>query len=875
MSSTHAEPHPRNISRKNFLELIGASSAALALSGCAADKSLAPAGDKSADEIDMENGTWVTSACWQTCHCGCINKAYVVDGVCVQQKTDDGHPDSPDFPQQRGCIKGRSVRQLVNGADRLRYPMKRKHWEPGGGGDATYRGRDEWERISWDEALDYVASEFRRIADTYGNLSIASRILDPIPFLAAFGGYTTVWGQQSKGGWPPVALAMKGSYADGTGDRFSLRHSKLIVLWGINPIYSAGGSNTSFLKHAKDAGAKIICVDPWFSPSAQALADEWVPVRPGTDGALLAAIAYHMIENNLQDQDFLDKYCLGFDAAHMPEGEEGSENFKDYILGAYDGIPKTPEWASEICGTAPSVIRSLAEQMATTKPMTLKCGQAPGRVYNGAEFAQMFYTVGWMTGNVGELGMEVAASDGSDGMQGGSYIVNLGENLMLTPDNVGCTPPRGGGMLDKNKYDPEQYYGIAYAEFWDAIITGKHTDFTRGQRDCNIKCLVKFGRCSQINQNVNLMRAVEALRMPGKIEFNVTVDYFMTPDCQFSDIVLPAATPWEREGGYSAELNKETLIYAQKVVEPCFEAKPDWWIDRELCKRLDMDSSVLMPETPESNAATRIATAQVMKEDGSETENLAQVSEEDIKEFNLLCEPHDGRVPFKDIVAYGGYQVERHPDDPFVESALSKFRKDPEANPLKTESGKLEIFSRSLEERMSVYHTTYVGPLAKYAPAKEGYEDSFADWENKVKGEYPFQMLGIHIARQAHSAFGNVKSLNEIFANEMIINTQDAEGLGVAAGDTVLIENTHGKALRRVQLSSRVMPGVVIVGQGNWLELDEDSGIDMGCNVNTLTGGHLMEAGHSAYNTVLVKITPWEGEALEPDYLRPQVIPNV
>ena len=90
------------------------------------------------------------------------------DGVVVRQKTDDTHEDSPDFPQQRGCLRGRSQRQQVFSADRLKYPMKRKNWKPGGG-KKELRGKDEWVRISWDEALDYVASETKRIAKKYGN----------------------------------------------------------------------------------------------------------------------------------------------------------------------------------------------------------------------------------------------------------------------------------------------------------------------------------------------------------------------------------------------------------------------------------------------------------------------------------------------------------------------------------------------------------------------------------------------------------------------------------------------------------------------------------------------------------------------------------
>ncbi|MEX5792105.1 molybdopterin-dependent oxidoreductase [Providencia hangzhouensis] len=119
----------------------------------------------------VTQGKWKPVACWHNCGGRCVNKALVVDGVVVRQKTDDVVADSPDFPQQRGCLRGRSQRKQVFGADRLKYPMKRKGWAPGGG-DKSLRGRDQWVRISWDEALDIVASESKRIKEKYGNESI-------------------------------------------------------------------------------------------------------------------------------------------------------------------------------------------------------------------------------------------------------------------------------------------------------------------------------------------------------------------------------------------------------------------------------------------------------------------------------------------------------------------------------------------------------------------------------------------------------------------------------------------------------------------------------------------------------------------------------
>ena len=178
----------------------------------------------------------------------------MVDGTIVRQGTGNTHPDSPDFPQCRPCIKGMSTRRIVTAPERLKYPMKRKHWQPGGTDyHPEMRGVDEWERISWDEATDIIASELLRVRDTYGNRSfLALGELEPrlggglhgSPILNALGGCLTTWGQASQGGFPVVAKQMRGAWSSGVADsqdRMALRHSKLIVFWGTNPAWTALG----------------------------------------------------------------------------------------------------------------------------------------------------------------------------------------------------------------------------------------------------------------------------------------------------------------------------------------------------------------------------------------------------------------------------------------------------------------------------------------------------------------------------------------------------------------------------------------------------------------------------------------------------------
>jgi anaerobic dimethyl sulfoxide reductase subunit A len=404
---------------------------------------------------------------------------------------------------------------------------------------------------------------------------------------------------------------------------------------------------------------------------------------------------------------------------------------------------------------------------------------------------------------------------------------------------------------------------------WDAIITGKHHHFLDGEVDCNIKCIFKTEKCSPINQVINLKRGVEALRMPGKLEFVVAVDFFLTTDCLFSDIVLPVSTPWENEGGYADIMTREAIHVGNKVIEPLFETKPDWWIDKELANRLGIDESLVCPPNPSANYPMRIVNAKIVDKDGNESK-LATVTAEDIAEMSLPAEPQEGVISIGDLYAQGGYQVERFEGDGFNYTPLASYIEDPVANPVPTASGKLEIFSRTLAQRAANYNTTPLEPIGKYVPSREGYEASFIDWENKVQGEYRFQLITLHQLRQAHSMGYNVRSLNEIFSNVAIINDLDAVESGLKTNDTALISSMHGQTLRRVQVTSRVMPGVIMMGEGNWIALDEKTGIDQAASLNYLIGDILSGEGQSPYNTVLLKVERWTGDPLEPDYKTPQ-----
>lgn len=838
-----------------------------------------------AESRACEQGEWKTHSCWLSCGGRCVNRSYVVEGMVLRQSPDNTHPDSPDYPQQRGCARGRSLRHAVFASDRLKYPLKRKHWQPGGGANSNgqLRGRDEWERITWDEALNYIADEVSRIKRDYGMKSILSTgyeirtLIDRMyyaPSLCAYGGCTFTWGQASQGAFPLVSNMMKGSFDLGRmdySDRFVLQHASLVVMWGHNPAWSIMGNTTYQYLQAKQAGVRFIFVDPWCNPTMQALADEWIPVRPGTDTALLLAVAYVLIRDGLYDQDFLDRCCVGFDAGHMPEGAAPEGNFRDYVLGTYDGCPKTPEWAQPICGVPAARIEWLARQMGEAERLTLRASQAPARTDNGATFVQAFYTVGWMCGACGRPGAETSAGAGGYVGFGGPALVEPGNRGVRWPVNPICEPPRGAGQLAAGNYDPSKYYGVAMAEMWDAVCTGEFTNFGHGKEPLDIRMIWKIGEGGRLNQDPSFNRGVEAFR---KVEFVVSSDLWFTSDCRYSDIVLPSTSFWETDGFVQPKTNRELLYYTAKIHEPMFECREDLVAEAELACRWGLDPQAVTPLSIRQMGLNQILGAQVVvapphREPAApqdlQWEYLVSATQDDLDALGIAGSPHEGRIPIREFLETGVYQVPRHAGDAFEHVRYADFVADPTVHPLPTASGKFEIYCAAIARQYDQFGLTQVAPIAQYVPAREGYEDTFADWDTQVKGEFPFQNLSIHFIGRAHQAYDNVAQLRELFPHDVLMNMLDAQSVGVAQGDTVLVESPHGRILRRVRTTSLLMPGVVVLGEGSWSDVDVD-GIDRSGNSNTLECSALSGEGQCTWNSSICRVLSWDGDPLPPDY---------
>ncbi|NQU85924.1 MAG: molybdopterin-dependent oxidoreductase, partial [Mariniphaga sp.] len=268
-------------------------------------------------------------------NCGgrCLLKVYVKDNIITRIETDD-RPDSIEDPQLRACIRGRAYRKRQHHPNRLKYPLKR----------VGKRGEGNFERISWEEAINKIASEISRIKEKYSNEAIM------VPY--GTGSYNQISGRQTAqrllnlvGGslgyynsYSTACIQAATPYIYGTeisgNQRQDWLNSKYIIMWSWNPAEMREGTNSDYyIKEARKRGAKVICIDPRMSMSAVALADEWIPIRPGTDAAMMSAMAYVIITENLYDEDFIKRCCIGFDKTQMPADCENEESYTDYILG--------------------------------------------------------------------------------------------------------------------------------------------------------------------------------------------------------------------------------------------------------------------------------------------------------------------------------------------------------------------------------------------------------------------------------------------------------------------------------------------------------------------------------------------------------------
>lgn len=312
--------HHDGISRRTLVKSTAIGSLALAAGGIALPFGLKSAAAAVQTAIQPAEDKVVWGACSVNCGSRCALRLHVRDDEVYWVETDNTGEDVYGNHQVRACLRGRSIRRRINHPDRLNYPMKR----------VGKRGEGKFERITWEEALDTIAASLKSVVEKYGNeavyINYSSGIVggnitrsSPYASLVArlmncYGGFLSHYGTYSTA---QIACAMPYTYGSNDGNSTSdIENTKLVVMFGNNPAETrmSGGGITYYLEQARErSNARMIVIDPRYTDTAAGREDEWIPIRPGTDAALVAGIAWVLINENLVDQPFLDKYCVGYD----------------------------------------------------------------------------------------------------------------------------------------------------------------------------------------------------------------------------------------------------------------------------------------------------------------------------------------------------------------------------------------------------------------------------------------------------------------------------------------------------------------------------------------------------------------------------------
>lgn len=596
------------------------------------------------------------------CDCGrkCKMVAQVQEGCVLSIGPDKNFPGK-EFV---GCARGHQYRQTFLSPRRLRYPMLR----------IGKRGEGRFRRISWEEAARYVA---QAVSSTMAEFGPESRYVMPASgvgalvrgdrfakdLLALTGGYLNYYNYYSASCAEHALPYVYGTDVCGSSEE-EMWKTKLLILWGHNPSNTIWGD--AFLPNlakAKASGTRIVVIDPRQSETALQYADQWIGIRPSTDGALADAIAYEIWSRGLQDQPFMDQFCIGFDEAHMPEGADPKDCYRAYLFGEQDGVVKDAQWAQAITGVPAPVIRDLAISYATTKPACLMPGLGPQRTLNGEQNCRSFAMLACLTGNTGKPG------GGSGGY----------------PNKHGHAVPNYS--LRSNPYPGKipSFLWFKAAGDWQSFSGADGLQGVDKLR-CGIKLIFNLASGMLINQHSNINETVRLLTQEDGIRHIVVSELFMTPGARYADLLLPGTSFFETENVVPPWNASDYLLYNQAAVAPLFGSRFEYEWLKEAAALLGVADDLCQGRTAG-------------------------------QWLRVLYESHRGAEP--DLPDYDTFRRAGcfvYPNTPYQ---IAFYPQIHQGVPFSTPSGKIEIYSSRLFQR----HQPDLPGIPRYTPCEEGAQD--------------------------------------------------------------------------------------------------------------------------------------------------------
>lgn len=702
-----------------------------------------------------------------------------------------------------------AVPAAVHHSSRVMRPSIRRGWLKDEVGRARdRRGVDDFIEVPWDEALDIAAAEYDRVRKQHGNGAIfggsygwasAGRFHHALSqihrFLNCTGGYVSSYASYSTGAAQAIMPHVLGfnflklMYAEHNSWPMIAEHTELLVMFGgINPKnaqVSMGGvtrhETTNWLKSYSDNGMELVNVSPQRTDAPRDAT--WLAVTPGSDTALMLALGHVLETEGLCDWQFLERCTTGYD------------KFRAYLLGETDGQPKTPEWAEPLCGIEAELIRDLARRMATKRTL-ITVAWSLQRAQNGEQPYWMAATLAAMLGQIGLPGGGIGYGYGAIGA-------------------IGVPIKRLDGMTLPQGENPVSDF-IPVARIADMLLhPGKPYDFNGQSRTYPDIRLAYWAGGNPFHHHQDLNRLMEAWQRPDTIIVN---EPWWTATAKRADIVFPTTTPYEREDIGRAP-SDSFLFNMPRLIEPIGEARDDYQIFAGLAERLGCADSFTEGRDAEGwlrHLYDRFR--QNVSAEGIEVPGFDELREKNWVELPIAGPEHAG-VPFE------------------------AFHNDPSGAPLSTPSGKIEIFSETID---GFGYDDCPGHPCWRPPT---------DWLGSDEIEsYPLHLVSPQPGDKLHSQLeAGLADIEGARPSLMAINPEDAQKRQIEDGQLVRVFNNRGACAARAQVTTNIRPRVIAIPTGAWFDPNDD-GDDRQGNPNVLTrdiGTSRLGQGSSAHSTLV------------------------
>lgn len=759
------------------------------------------------------------NGCWDS---ACVLKCYEKDGKLLAVEPDDTVNKNNvredveweqvwrGMVQMRPCSMGHAWKKELETDTRILHPMKRV----GGKGD----GNGHFVKISWEEAIDTIVEKMVAIKEKYGPYGIfhtqyGSFNKNGFPLAPWWEASFGCWGDHSTSGHTPgenfhLGFDLTKSMVSGTSPALpgfeapDLFNSKLIVMWGMDPVVDWFGSVSYYMQLAHEAGVKTIVIDPRYTASCEVLADQWIPIRPGTDLAMLLAVAYVLFDEDLYDHEYVERWVE----------PEGFAKFRAYCMGeGDDGEAKTPEWAETKCAVPAQTIYEFAKLYAESKPVHLQFFYSCAKRHLGEYSAAAAMLLQTMTGNLAIPG----------GCQTGSALPTPGRiptpfaDFRRAPSDYTVPALINNNKLTETLACQDDYYsGKMSEEEFRHRIGSPSNDAPLP----HVKMLIIENNYVNNHHDTNK-------RMKGfaSTEFNWGFQWHMNqPTAQFCDIVLPAPV-YMFEGMDQFMYGHQRFVSGPSGMRNYFtycapglpypgEIRPKEWVWTEIAKRLGVvdEYNPRMKDVPldkwveESEKIYKEAYETWAKDENGQLKRLGinPLSWEDFQKDPVVRVPIDAPYyPYKTCMENG-------------------------VNPFQTLSGKIEFYSNYVAQN-DLTETKWRGKFDPMPVWKPSYmnddvatasEDGF--YNPKAK-KYPLSLVTpVSIYRQHSSNDNNPLLRDDCYRHGVWISAVDAQARGIHDGDPCRVYSETGEMEVPAYVTSRMMPGTAAVHHGAWFQGD-------------------------------------------------------